>query len=942
MTDERAKRLAKLRQAFESGALDEDTYRAAVAALEAQGVSGVNISELKDSSLNALDVVGRDKLAAEGGDILQAGAIKNVYQTSLGPTPLPLPDALQRYLDNLINTHQHLRLQAIRTDQPLSVKLEKVYVSLTAVDKHAAGGQSRVGAGLAPAQPGQPQGLPLRDDGMMGRLYELGIPAALGRYQRLVIIGDPGSGKTTLLAYLALTYARTLRDGEDLVEGRLQLTEAGRLPILLPLRDFGRHLKDAHPDPGKDGPTLLLNYLRQHYANQDIRLPEDFFAKLLEEGNAVVLLDGMDEVGSVELRQRVARLIEKFVARYPGKLRPRDELEELEESDKKEERIPDESWKYQCHNRFVVTSREVGYEGAARIGAEFGLAKVREFTPAEVRQFIRDWTKVIEVALAGDETPEAVGAAAIEADKLIRAIEGNPRIADLAVNPLLLTVIALVHRYRAALPERRSELYEEAVEVLLAGWDRAKGLETETQLAGRKLDAGDRRELLTPVAFWLHERNQREIELDDLHPLLTSPFAALAGGDAQLARKAVDNFLDMINERSGLLIERGAGIYGFAHLTFQEYLAARALADRKDAIEYTLKRLADPWWREVILLEAGYLGTQGKRRVSELIRTIASADPETEPEPHHHLLLAAECLFDVGSIIVEGDLLGEVRRKLKNEADAPIEKGNRDSVLRKVTAANALSRIESGQFTSKFWKPPWGEPEWITIPAGEFWMGGESRYYDSEKPNHRVFVPEFQIARVPITNAQYELFVADTKAEPPGHWRGGKNPQGKDNHPVVNVNWRDAQVYCRWLSEKIGRMVQLPTEAEWEKAARGDKDRREYPWGDEWLELRCNSNELGLEATSPVGLFINGASPYNVLEMIGNVWEWCQSLYAPYPYRTDDEREELMGSGNRAVRGGSFATSRSRARCACRLNNHPDDRDYVIGFRVVVSPGSRL
>ena len=843
-----------------------------------------------------------------GGDVHGNITITQVTPPS-GPSPLPLPAALQRYLDNLINTHQHLRLQAIRTDQPLSVKLEKVYVSLTAVDKR--GGPSGVGAGLAPAQRGQPQGgqpqgLPLRDE--PGGYYELSIPAALNRYQRLVIIGDPGSGKTTLLAYLALTYARTKHYDEDLVEKRLKLNEAGRLPILLPLRDFGRHLKDAHPDPGKDGPALLLNYLREHYANQDIRLPEDFFAAPLEKGEAVVLLDGMDEVASAELRGRVARLIEKFAVRYP-------------------------------ENRFVVTSREVGYEGAARVGAGFGLAKVREFTPVEVRQFIRDWTKVVEVALADEETPEALRAAGTEADKLIHAIESNARIADLAVNPLLLTVIALVHRYRAALPERRSELYEEAVEVLLAGWDKAKGLETETQLAGRKLDAGDRRELLTPIAFWLHERNLREIELDDLRPLLTPSFAALAGNDAQLARKAVDDFLDVINERSGLLIERGAGIYSFAHLTFQEYLAARALADRADAVAYTLKKLADPWWREVILLEAGYLGTQGKRRASELIRAIANADPKTEPEPHHHLLLAAECLFDVGAIKVEGDLLGEVRRKLQKEADAPIQKGKRESVLRKVAATNALSRIESGQFISKFWKPPWGEPEWITIPAGEFWMGGEGEY--DGKPVHRAFVSEFQIARVPITNAQYALFVADAKVEPPEDWRGGKPPQGKENHPVVNVSWHDARAYCKWLSEKIGRAVRPPTEAEWEKAARGSQDGRVYPWGDEWLELRCNSDELGLGDTSPVGLFLNGASPYGVLDMVGNVWEWCQSKYKPYPYRAEDGREELTGGGTRVLRGASFYYNRGFARCACRNNDHPDFRYYFIGFRVVVFPGSR-
>src|SRR4029077_16147229 len=111
-------------------------------------------------------------------------------------------------------------------------------------------------------------------------------------------------------------------------------------PILLPLRDFGRHLKTEHVNPGKDGPALLVNYLRDYYAAQSIALPEDFFAQPLEEKRAVILLDGMDEVAEAQVRQRVARIIEKFAVRYPG-------------------------------TRFVVTSREVGYEGAARIGQGF-------------------------------------------------------------------------------------------------------------------------------------------------------------------------------------------------------------------------------------------------------------------------------------------------------------------------------------------------------------------------------------------------------------------------------------------------------------------------------------------------------------------------------------------------------------------------------------------
>ena len=814
------------------------------------------------------------------GDFVGRDRIEYHYHvaTPPGPQPPSLPQALKRYLDNLIDTYQHLRLQGIRAGgQPLSVALEKVYVSLTAMEKRTPG------AGKA-----RPQDEKGEAELTRGGFQPMTIDVALKRYRRLVIIGDPGCGKTTLLAYLALTYARDLRDRAGTVRERLKLDEGDHLPILLPLHDLGRHLKQQHSDSSQDGPALLTDYLQDYYVAQSIQLPEDFFAQALEAGRAAVLLDGMDEVAETRLRQRVARLVEKFAVRYPK-------------------------------SRLVVTSREVGYEGASRIGADFGLAKVREFSPDEVRQFVRDWTRVVEVTLAGRESEDILRMADEQAGRLVQAIETNPRISELAVNPLLLTVIALVHRYRAALPERRSELYEEAVEVLLARWDEAKGMEIEATLAGRQLDAGDRRSLLEPVALWLHEKKRRELELDDLRPLLLPSFKSMAGGDASAAGKALDMFARLINERSGLLVERGAGMYGFAHLTFQEYLAARAVADREDAVVFTLKRLADAWWREVILLEAGYLSTQGKRRVSELVRAIMDADPSTEPQPYHHLILAAECLYDVGAARLEGDLLGEVKQRLKKELDKPLGevKGKRDLILRRVAAANALSQIESGQFggVSQFWKAPWGEPDWVNIPAGEFWMGSE-RGGDNEKPVHKVRLKTFQIARVPVTNAQYALFVADQKIEPPKHWRSGQPPKGEENHPVVYVRWHDAQGYCRWLSGKLGKHVRLPTEAEWEKAAGGgippvnggreQGGAREFPWGDEWSELKCNSYELGLQGTSPVGFFTSGASPYGCLDMVGNVWEWCQSEYAGYPYREDDGRENLEGGDPRVLRGGSW------------------------------------
>lgn len=190
-------------------------------------------------------------------------------------------------------------------------------------------------------------------------------------------------------------------------------------------------------------------------------------------------------------------------------------------------------------------------------------------------------------------------------------------------------------------------------------------------------------------------------------------------------------------------------------------------------------------------------------------------------------------------------------------------------IQRKAIAAQALARSGIG-----FWNQPYGEPAWVEIPAGEYWMGSE-RGEGREEPVHKLYVPTFKIARTPITNAQYQLFVKASKHPSPKHWEDDRPPKELESHPVVNVSWHDALAYCRWLSEKTGKKISLPSEAQWEKAARGDKDKREYPWGDTFEATRCNSRDLGLGQTTPVGIFPNGASPYGCLDMSGNVWEWC-------------------------------------------------------------------
>ncbi len=194
--------------------------------------------------------------------------------------------------------------------------------------------------------------------------------------------------------------------------------------------------------------------------------------------------------------------------------------------------------------------------------------------------------------------------------------------------------------------------------------------------------------------------------------------------------------------------------------------------------------------------------------------------------------------------------------------------------------------------------------DWVEVPAGDYVIGRDP----GETRQRHVDVDAFELARTPVTNAQYERFVAETGAPAPPHW-----PAPAD-HPVTFVDWHEASAFCAWAG---GR---LPTEAEWEKAARGT-DGRTYPWGDEEDESRAAVG-AGIKhgSTSPVGSHPDGASPYGLLDMAGNVWEWTSTEYPP---------------GERVLRGGSFASpGLAWARCTMRSHSRPVRRQAHIGFRV--------
>ena len=236
------------------------------------------------------------------------------------------------------------------------------------------------------------------------------------------------------------------------------------------------------------------------------------------------------------------------------------------------------------------------------------------------------------------------------------------------------------------------------------------------------------------------------------------------------------------------------------------------------------------------------------------------------------------------------------------------------------------------------------EPELIEVPAGPFLMGsgpGEG-IPAHETPLHQVELSAFLISKTPVTNAQYETFIRLSRREAPKGWLLRRPPEPLLDHPVTNVSWHDAAAYCAWLSQESGRPYRLPTEAEWEKAARSS-DGRCYPWGNDWQEDCCN---CGSSQTTPVTAFPNGASPHGCLDMLGNVREWTATIWGsspaqtefPYPFAEDGRNALSPGSGPvfRICRGGCFRDQPPDLRCAARSFSAENSKLAWCGFRVVM------
>jgi formylglycine-generating enzyme required for sulfatase activity len=804
-------------------------------------------------------------------------------------------NALNVYLDYVIESHHLLKLHGIYfANEVIGIELNKVYIPQYVMRAKSLKQEDALINRLGKQIPGYSQQVDDEDQLIETETISL-VDQALAQYPRLVVLGSPGTGKSTLLSYLALHHGMNLRCQEPAKKKEVCL------PIFCALRDLAKYL----PENESDGPDILLNFIQQYVSSQQIEDFEKIFGPWLNDEKlcCLLLLDGMDEVGDERTRARISRIIEKFTLRYP-------------------------------HNRYVVTSRIAGYRRSSRLGEGYKVVTLHPFNDSDMREFVINCNRQIELFLRGSEDQSALNQADVQSEDLLNTIFANQKLIELASIPLLSMIILLVYRDRGTLPDKRVKIYEAIVDVLLSQWDEAKGIKNVQYPYEHQLDNRDMLLVLEKIAFDMHSQKIREVNRRQLSNQLIRQFQEL-GSTPEKARWDAQDYIRVMQERTGLLQERGQDIYSFAHLSMQEYLTASVLSSRDDLFTIVQKNLTDSWWHEVIKMAISLMAPSHKTKLLEAI-----LESPQEVDRYDNLLITAECIADLELSQIPHSLQVTVQeRLLQAMVDGSV------GLEKRIAVSEILGKISDPRFRGQFILPAFAK-----ISSGPFNKGSkpENLYaLENEIPQISVETQEFFISIYPVTNAQYQYFILEnsdfrvphSNFYPVSDWDQNLRVcrPSRRNRPVVFVSRDDANQYCRWLTQRIetdqslpyeirnhiknGWVVRLPTESEWEKAARGPQG-MEWPWGNKYQLHLVNSEEEGIEDTTPVGIFHQGASTFGVYDMAGNVFEWTQDSAKP--------------EGVCALKGGAWNYDYINTRCAYRLLVSPANRTSYIGFRIAI------
>lgn len=808
------------------------------------------------------------------------------------------PTDLQAYRATALARHEVNHFFGFPGKVPVGAAWEDFYVDLTMDEDHGHTKDRHF-------DPGQMHSRTVKLDSAF-------VHAAECHKRGMVLLGQPGSGKTTQLRQMLL-------QGLDEARGPTSLgLPAETHPVFVALRD----LRVADLSQPLDLELIITQALI------DSGVPRALAQRVMASPSLLLLLDGLDEIASRDARKAVAEAIQRAQL---GRL---------------------------ARHHILVSSRYAGYVGEVKLGAAFLELRLRKLDDGQIQRLVHKWHEAIEEAQAQQEhrapSPTQAKERAEALLDSLRSVDAakEPRLDEMSRTPLLLTALCLIHHRRpeGGLSLDRHSIFEECAEILLEGW------RDEAKLLPVSLKAELARRVLQPVADWMHR------EIERRYCDAASLCDPIVRGLADIEHTQVDahEFLASFTNESGLLTQWGPELYGFIHLGFQEFLAAehvrRQWPTHPDGIDALAGQFGKEWWREVILL------TLARAEPALFDRFMAQVVLQPEFPAWSTTRLMQQCLLGprasarpLVELLRTTDGRGRMQRWLGWGAKRAEDLGTRQLAAAKLLARVMPNELEKhAQLLNEHPSPrvrSWwtrarhldtfiGDEviyveiagiELVRIPGGTFLMGtaeDDEQGFRDERPQHDATLSDFYLARTPVTNAQYARFLAaHPEASVPVYW--GDRKYNQPAQPVVGVSWADAQAYCDWAG------LMLPTEAQWEYACRAGTTTR-YWSGDEEQDLARvgwydGNTEGQLHAVGE-----KKANPFGLLDMHGNVFEWCRDNWGSYttsPRAGDGLRHEPVGDGYRVVRGGCWFDVARFARSAYRVSDHSGLRVHVVGFR---------
>jgi formylglycine-generating enzyme required for sulfatase activity/predicted MPP superfamily phosphohydrolase len=789
--------------------------------------------------------------------------------------PIPIPPEYQAWVQEFHSTISFDQLA--KKGEALPVQLLEVYIPLDINNPFYKPDQERMrDGGKSPlAEAETAAGLESKEPSTID------IEELICKTNRLLLRGNAGTGKTTLVKHLVTSITR------DFGPAALR----GSLPVLVLLKDFwlvyNETLNQSHPKKLVFEELLTL-YLEKVKCPLGWEVIENF----LKRGKALFLFDGLDEVPE-GLRDSLVNLIAEFCFQYK-------------------------------ENRFLLTGRPHGINGKVLDCFGKHLHDINDLDQPKIAEFIRKWFRAVSW--------KATELAKVTAEDLLADIGSHEHIAVFTQNPLLLTAVCVLYLAGKRIPDQRADLYDRIVENLL--WRRFHNPADPEKV---RLVT----EYLMSLAFYMQENNRKTIEEDAAKLVLSKKFPRQKEEPDEDYVPRLGRLFEEIEPNCGLLQRLSGGEIEFYHLTFQEFLAAKHMVyTDHNYQEYLTKN----WWEETLILYIGYISQSRKTGSNNIVKEILERPAQDEPGRWRFWLLGSKALRDFQPSQRDEAVISLAREKLLPliESKAGL---NERFLAGELLGALGDPRLKETDQTEN--------PVMVTVHGGKFLRG--SKKWDRAQSVKEIELDEFLIGKYPVTNQEFKRFITAAGYQTkewwsPDGWQWRESEQISEpklwhdrkwngpNFPVVGVSWYEAEAFVNWLSIVTAKKYRLPTEAEWEKAARGI-DSRMYPWGNELGKENCNSFESGLNRTSPIGIFSSGESPYGCADMSGNVWEWCADWYDSDYYKQSPLKNPSgpnCGS-NRVIRGGSWGSAAGDCAAAYRSCGHPGGRGGALGFRLARS-----